>query len=117
LASIGDPYAVCCLSFAFSMILAGRVQDRFGPRLTAMIGGLLVGLGLSLVSQSTSYGIWVLGFGVLAGAGIGFGYSSATPPALKWFPGGKTGLIAGVLLTLAALLALTLHGPRPASSS
>ena len=30
LSSIGDPYAVCCLSFAFSMILAGRVQDRFG---------------------------------------------------------------------------------------
>ena len=98
LSSIGDPYAVCCLSFAFSMILAGRVQDRFGPRLTAMIGGLLVGLGLSLVSQSTSYSIWVLGFGVLAGAGIGFGYSSATPPALKWFPGGKTGLIAGLVV-------------------
>ena len=98
LSSISDPYAVCCLVFSFSMILAGKVQDKLGPRLTAVIGGALVGAGLLLVSQSTSYAIWVLGFGVLTGAGIGFGYSSATPPALKWFPGGKTGLIAGLVV-------------------
>lgn len=98
LSSISDPYAVSCLVFSFSMILAGRVQDKFGPRLTAVIGGALVGAGLLLISQSTSYAIWVLGFGVLAGAGIGFGYASALPPALKWFPGGKTGLIAGLVV-------------------
>lgn len=97
-ASISDPYAVCCLVFAFSMIVAGKVQDKFGPRLTATIGGALVGAGFLLVSQSTSYAVWVLGFGVLAGAGIGFGYSSATPPALKWFPSSKTGLIAGLVV-------------------
>jgi len=98
LSSISDPYAVCCLVFAFSMILAGKVQDKFGPRVTAFIGGILVGLGLFLTSQSNAYAMWVLGFGVLAGAGIGFGYSAATPPALKWFPGGKTGLIAGLVV-------------------
>ena len=99
LASINDPYAVCCLVFAFSMILAGKCQDRFGPRLTATIGGLLVGAGFLLLSQTTSYWLWVLGFGVLAGMGIGFGYSSATPPALKWFPSAKTGLIAGIVVS------------------
>ncbi len=31
---LNDPYALCCLVFAFAMILAGRCQDRFGPRLT-----------------------------------------------------------------------------------
>lgn len=98
LSSISDPYAVCCLVFAFSMILAGKVQDKFGPRITALIGGVLVGAGLLLTSQSNSYAIWVLGFGVLAGSGIGFGYSAATPPALKWFPGGKTGMIAGLVV-------------------
>lgn len=97
-ASVADPYAVCCLVFAFSMILAGKCQDKFGPRLTALTGGILVGLGLLLISQSTSYTIWILGFGVLTGAGIGFGYASATPPALKWFPGARTGLIAGLVV-------------------
>ncbi len=99
LASINDPYAVCCLVFAFSMILAGKCQDRVGPRLTAMIGGLLVGAGFILLSQTNDYWLWVLGFGVLAGMGIGFGYSSATPPALKWFPPAKTGLIAGIVVS------------------
>lgn len=98
LSSISDPYAVCCLVFAFSMILAGKCQDKLGPRITAFMGGILVGLGLFLTSLSTSYLVWVLGFGVLVGAGIGFGYSAATPPALKWFPGGKTGLIAGLVV-------------------
>jgi len=99
LASINDPYAVCCLMFAFSMILAGKCQDRIGPRYTAMIGGLLVGAGFILLSQTTNYWLWVLGFGVLAGMGFGFGYSSATPPALKWFPPAKTGMIAGIVVS------------------
>ena len=95
---LNDPYALCCLVFAFAMILAGRCQDKFGPRITAFIGGVLVGLGFLLASLSNSYVVWLLGFGVLAGTGIGFGYSSATPPALKWFPPAKTGLIAGLVV-------------------
>ncbi|MEN6428399.1 MAG: OFA family MFS transporter [Phycisphaerales bacterium] len=95
---LNDPYALCCLVFAFAMILAGRCQDKLGPRVTAFIGGLLVSAGLLWVSTTTSYTVWVLGFGVLAGAGIGFGYSSATPPALKWFGPAKTGLIAGLVV-------------------
>jgi len=81
LASLNDPYAVCCLVFAFTMILSGKCQDKIGPRVTAFIGGILVGVGLLWISQTTSYVSWVLGFGVLAGIGIGFGYGSATPPA------------------------------------
>ena len=99
LASINDPYAVCCLVFAFAMIVAGKCQDRVGPRVTALVGGLLVGAGFFWISQTTSYLAWVLGFGVLAGTGIGFGYSSATPPALKWFPPARTGLIAGLVVS------------------
>ncbi|MBU1275632.1 MAG: OFA family MFS transporter [Proteobacteria bacterium] len=99
LSSLNDPYAVCCLVFAFSMIIAGRVQDKLSPRITAIIGGVLTGLGLMWISQSYSLMVWVLGFGVLTGAGLGFGYASATPPAIKWFPAAKTGLIAGLVVS------------------
>jgi len=95
----GDPYAVACLAFAASMILGGKAQDKIGPRITAIIGGLLVGAGFITCSQTSSYWGWVLGFGVLAGLGFGFGYSAATPPALKWFPPAKTGLIAGIVVS------------------
>src|SRR5512137_818889 len=98
IASINDPYAVCCLAFAFSMILAGKCQDKIGPARTALIGGVLVGLGFTLMGFSSSYAAWVTGFGVLAGSGFGFGYSAATPPALKWFSSAKTGLIAGIVV-------------------
>ncbi len=97
-ASINDPYATACLVFAVAMILAGKVQDKFGPRITAIIGGLLTGAGFVVISQTTSYWGWIVGFGVMAGMGIGFGYSAATPPALKWFPPKKTGLIAGIVV-------------------
>ena len=97
-ARLNDPYAVCCLVFSFVMILGGRCQDRFGPKWTAMLGGVLVAAGLGISSQSSDYLVWVLGFGVLAGIGIGFGYSAATPPALKWFPASMTGKVAGVVV-------------------
>jgi len=99
LAYTNTPYSVCCIVFAFAMILAGKCQDKFGPRITAFIGGVLVSIGLIWISTTTSFTVWVLGFGLLAGAGIGFGYSAATPPALKWFPPSKTGLIAGLVVS------------------
>ena len=98
LSSVGTPYAVCCLTFAFAMILAGKCQDKIGPARTALIGGLLVGAGFVLIGLSTSYAAWVTGFGILAGAGFGFGYSAATPPAIKWFSSAKTGLVAGIVV-------------------
>ena len=98
LASLNDPYAVCCLVFAFTMIFAGRIQDRISPRVTAVIGGVLTGLGLIFISFSTSWISWILGFGVLTGMGLGFGYAAATPPAIKWFPSAKTGMIAGIVV-------------------
>ena len=80
------------------MIIGGKMQDKVGPRMTAMLGGLLVGAGFLVCSQTSSYWGWILGFGVLAGLGFGFGYSAATPPALKWFSPTKTGLIAGIVV-------------------
>jgi len=98
LASLNDPYAVCCLTFAFTMIFAGKVQDRFSPRITAVTGGILTGLGLIMISFSTAWITWIIGFGLLTGMGLGFGYASATPPAIKWFPSAKTGMIAGIVV-------------------
>ena len=93
------PYAIACLIFSLIMVPAGRMQDKMGPRLVATIGGILVGAGMVLASFTTSPLGYIIGFGVLAGAGLGFGYASATPPAVKWFPPAKTGMIAGIVVS------------------
>lgn len=95
------PYAVACGVFAIMMVVAGRLQDKLGPRIVASAGGALTGIGLILASFATKDNItlMVIGFGVLAGTGIGLGYASATPPAVKWFPPAKKGLITGIVVS------------------
>jgi MFS family permease len=94
------PYTIAIACFAVMMVPAGRLQDRFGPRIVATIGALLCGLGLVGASFGSPETILpaILGFGVLAGAGIGLGYASATPAAVKWFPPEKKGLITGLVV-------------------
>ena len=95
------PYSVACFVFCLIMVPAGRMQDKLSPRITATIGGILVGAGMILASimDATASNLgYVLGFGVLAGAGFGFGYAAATPPAVKWFPPKKTGMVAGIVV-------------------
>ena len=93
------PYMFACLIFSLVMVPAGRMQDKIGPRLVATLGGILIGVGLIFTSFTTSPVGYLIGFGILAGAGIGFGYASATPPAVKWFPAAKTGMIAGIVVS------------------
>jgi len=100
---LNDPYALCCLVYAFTMVGAGFCQDKIGPRITTLMGGLLVGAGLFICSTSTDYWTWMVGFGVLTGMGIACGYASVTPAALKWFPSSKTGLISGLVVSGFAL--------------
>jgi len=92
------PYSVAIAIFAFMMVPAGRLQDKVGPRLVASLGGIFCGVGFIIASLGYSLMGLIIGFGVLAGTGIGFGYASATPPAVKWFSSERTGLIAGLVV-------------------
>ncbi len=93
------PYMVACLIFSLVMVPAGRLQDKYSPRLVASIGGILVGAGFIVAGMTSSLWVFVIGFGVLTGAGLGFGYASATPPAVKWFPPARTGMVAGIVVS------------------
>ncbi|EHL07845.1 transporter, major facilitator family protein [Desulfitobacterium hafniense DP7] len=92
------PYTVACAVFALMMVPGGRLTDRFGPRWVATAGGIFAGGGLILSSLTDSLFVLILTFGLIAGIGIGLGYSAATPAAVKWFPPQKKGLIAGIVV-------------------
>lgn len=92
------PYSIACITFALMTVPAGRLQDKIGPRWVSTVGGILTGIGCIIASYATSVLWYVVGFGLLTGAGIGLGYAAATPPAVKWFSAKKTGLIAGIVV-------------------
>ncbi len=95
------PYTIGIAFFAGMMVPAGRLQDKFGPRIVSTIGALLTGLGLVVTSFASPENILpaLFGFGAMAGTGIGLGYAAATPAAVKWFPPEKKGLITGIVVS------------------
>ncbi|MBS3820196.1 MAG: MFS transporter [Planctomycetes bacterium] len=83
-------------AFTVSMVLAGRLLDRLGPRVIAGIGGLLFGAGYLIASFSDgNCPLMLLGISVCAGIGTGFGYVCPLTTCIKWFPN-KRGLVTGI---------------------
>ena len=106
-------FSFALLSFAITMIPAGRLQDRIGPRKVASIGGILLGLsfllGALIVSKSQPWTLY-LTYGILGGAGIGFAYVCPIASAMKWFPD-KKGLVTGLSVAGFGAGALFFAGP------
>lgn len=95
----GIPYTVALLGIATAMLFGGRLQDKLGPRIMVTIGGALAGLGIILSGLVGDNFIgMVMCFGVITGVGIGFGYGSVTPPAVKWFHPSKKGMVSGLVV-------------------
>ena len=100
------PFSVATVCFAVMMVFAGRCQDKLGPRLVATAGGIMLGLGLVASGLVHSPLAMMLTFGVGAGLGIGLGYSATTPPAIKWFPPARKGVITGIVVSGVGLAAV-----------
>jgi len=92
------PYTVAILVFAFVMVPAGRLTDKWGPRIVATLGGIFTGGGMILAGLKVDLTVLIITFGLLLGAGIGLGYAAPTPSAVKWFGPHKRGLIAGLVV-------------------
>lgn len=90
-------FSVGLATFAIVMALvAGRWQAKAGPRIVAITGGAVMGLGYVIagLSGANFWGI-LIGVGLLGGAGIGLAYVCPIATCVKWFPDRK-GLITGL---------------------
>ncbi len=88
-------FGIAVVVFALSFIVAGRLQDKFGPFWVSMTGAVLVSLGFFLCSYTSSLMWLYICFGVIGGLGNGFGYATPIPVMAKWFPD-KRGLAVGL---------------------
>lgn len=93
------PFTASAALFAFMMIFAGRAQDKYGPRIVALLGGMMFGLGLITSGFAKNPWVMTLTFGVIGGIGIGLSYSATTPCAIKWFDASKKGVISGIVVS------------------
>src|SRR5262245_21481186 len=79
-------FTIAVIVFGLSLVMAGRIQGRFGPLPCSLAGGILVSVGFYLCSFTTSLSYLYICFGVIGGLGNGFGYATPIPVMAKWFP-------------------------------
>jgi MFS transporter, OFA family, oxalate/formate antiporter len=87
----------CCLGL--SAAWGGINLARIGPRKLAVAGGLLFAAGYAVAAVALavkSLLLFYLGYGALAGIGIGLGYVTPMSTVAKWFPD-KKGLVTGLV--------------------
>lgn len=89
------PFSFVLIFFALATVIGGRLQDKFGPRVVAIIGGVLLAAGMILASFAQNIVMLIVAYGVVSGIGIGFAYVCPISAGVKWFPD-KRGLITGL---------------------
>jgi len=90
------------LTFTISIFVLGVAAffgglwlNRKGPRVVALTGGALYGLGVFLASFSHKLSWLYLSYGVIGGIGLGLSYIVPVAVLVKWFPD-RRGLITGI---------------------
>ena len=89
-------FTISIFVLGIAAFFGGLWLNRSGPRVVAVTGGLLYGLGVFLASFSDHKLWWLyVSYGVIGGIGVGLSYIVPVAVLLKWFPD-KRGLITGI---------------------
>ena len=89
-------FTISIFVLGVSAFFGGLWLNRKGPRVVALTGGFLYGLGVFLASFSADRLWWLyLSYGVIGGIGLGFSYIVPVAVLVKWFPD-RRGLITGI---------------------
>ena len=93
-------FNIMLVTFVLGILIGGRIQDKKGPRIVVLWGGILFAVGILLASVAPSSMPWLfaLAYGGLAGFGVGMAYTSTVSCVQKWFPD-RRGLASGVMVS------------------
>ena len=93
-AAIQVAFTIFVLTETWLVPIEGWLVDRFGPKIVALVGGILVGIAWAINSLADSLGLLYLA-AAIGGTGAGAVYGTSIGNALKWFPD-RRGLAAGL---------------------
>jgi MFS family permease len=93
---VGGAASLFMFSRGALAILTGRFTDKYGPRIIVAIGGLFLGLGLILTSQSSTAWQLYLFYGLMGGFGLSVAYAPLMATVSRWFVS-KRGLAIGIV--------------------
>ena len=89
-------FTISIFVLGFAAFFGGLWMNRKGPRVVALTGATLYGLGVFLASFSANKLWWLyLSYGFIGGLGLGLGYIVPVATLVKWFPD-RRGLITGI---------------------
>lgn len=89
-------FTISIFVLGIAAFFGGLWLNHKGPRIVALTGGVLYGLGVFLASFSANKLWWLyLSYGLIGGIGLGFGYIVPVAVLVKWFPD-RRGLITGI---------------------
>lgn len=77
---------------------AGRLSDRFGPKVPMAFGSLFMIVGTMTASVSTKYYQFVLSQGLCSALGIGFAFTPALAVQSQWFLK-RRGFVVGLVIS------------------
>ena len=95
IAEVTLTFTISILVLGFAAFPGGLWLNRKGPRVVAVTGGILYGLGVFLAGFTQSLSWLYLTYGLIGGIGLGFGYIVPVAVLVKWFPD-RRGLITGI---------------------
>jgi MFS family permease len=96
-------HSLCVVIFGFLGIVAGRLSDRFGPKVVLIAGGFLIGAGYILMSQTNAIWQLYLFYGVMVGIGLSPTFVVPMSTIARWFVK-RRGMVTGIVLTGSGLL-------------
>ena len=85
-ADIALAFAIACLIFGLMTYPAGRLSDRYSPRIVVLIGGIILCIGFVLSGFIQTKLQLYITYGVIAGFGGGLVYLPPIATAPKWWP-------------------------------
>jgi OFA family oxalate/formate antiporter-like MFS transporter len=88
-AEIAMAFSICALVFGLTTFVAGKMSDKYGPRIVVIFGSIILSIGFILSGFIQTKWQLYLTYGLISGFGGGLVYLPPIATAPKWWPDRK----------------------------